>query len=509
MNIKIVETNNEIYVYFPYDNKLIEKVKTLYPCRWDKEQRAWCYPVSLKEEVYNLFNIYKPESNHKTKMIAPGFLLSHQKECLKIAEKKTKFGFYLDTGTGKTLLALTILWNLKSKSIIVAPLSTLQTVWEEQIQRWYSDMKYINLYPYKKSERELIILKDNSIHIINYEAFKIHYEVIKKAGYKCLIVDESSKLKGRTTDIAKTIIDFSNYVEYCYLFSGNPAPNNKMEFYPQIQAIAPNLLGYSFYAFRNRYFYPADRMGYVWVEKKEMQKEFIDRLKKVCIFIKKSDIIDLPEKSYIVKTIEMDPEQKTLYRKLKRDYALQIGDIKVITPTVLSMIAKLRQITSGFIYHSEGVYKFSNSKLDILKETLEEIGNNQVIIWTNFREETERLAKEIKNSLPVYGELSQKEKNNNIEAFKKGDIQYLVANQASIAHGQNLINSSYSIYYSLDWSSELYTQSQDRIYRYGQKNKCTYIHLLCKDTIDEIIYKRLQKKIDGTLEVLNHLKQEV
>lgn len=43
-------------------------------------------------------------------------------------------------------------------------------------------------------------------------------------------------------------------------------------------------------------------------------------------------------------------------------------------------------------------------------------------------------------------------------------------------------------------SYEEYRQSQDRIHRIGQKNKCTYIILQGKHTIDEKIYSCLQRK---------------
>lgn len=41
---------------------------------------------------------------------------------------------------------------------------------------------------------------------------------------------------------------------------------------------------------------------------------------------------------------------------------------------------------------------------------------------------------------------------------------------------------------------EEFKQSQDRIHRIGQENKCAYIILQGKDTIDEKIYNCLQRK---------------
>lgn len=46
----------------------------------------------------------------------------------------------------------------------------------------------------------------------------------------------------------------------------------------------------------------------------------------------------------------------------------------------------------------------------------------------------------------------------------------------------------------MSFSYEEFKQSQDRIHRIGQENKCAYIILQGKDTIDEKIYNCLQRK---------------
>ena len=56
------------------------------------------------------------------------------------------------------------------------------------------------------------------------------------------------------------------------------------------------------------------------------------------------------------------------------------------------------------------------------------------------------------------------------------------------------VNCTYNIYYSLSFSYEEFKQSKDRIHRIGQTNKCTYIILQAKNTIDKKIYNCLQRK---------------
>ena len=59
----------------------------------------------------------------------------------------------------------------------------------------------------------------------------------------------------------------------------------------------------------------------------------------------------------------------------------------------------------------------------------------------------------------------------------------------------------------MDYSYAAYEQSRARTHRIGQKNNCTYIHLVVKDTVDEKILEALcQKKSIADLCVDNYQK---
>ena len=50
------------------------------------------------------------------------------------------------------------------------------------------------------------------------------------------------------------------------------------------------------------------------------------------------------------------------------------------------------------------------------------------------------------------------------------------------------------VFYSLDYSMSNYEQTRARIHRVGQKNECTYIHLVARGTVDEKALKALHDK---------------
>ena len=92
--------------------------------------------------------------------------------------------------------------------------------------------------------------------------------------------------------------------------------------------------------------------------------------------------------------------------------------------------------------------------------------------------------------------LTSKTKNRDdiIRDFKNNKIKRLFTHPKLLGLGLTFVNCTYNIYYSMSFSYEEFKQSQDRIHRIGQENKCTYIILQGKGTIDEKIYNCLQRK---------------
>ena len=73
-------------------------------------------------------------------------------------------------------------------------------------------------------------------------------------------------------------------------------------------------------------------------------------------------------------------------------------------------------------------------------------------------------------------------------------IQY----QAGARGGNFQAFSNRLIFYSLPLSSELFEQAKKRIHRIGTTRNCFYTILLCKNSVEEKIYKTLLQRKDYT-----------
>ena len=127
------------------------------------------------------------------------------------------------------------------------------------------------------------------------------------------------------------------------------------------------------------------------------------------------------------------------------------------------------------------------SKLKYLTELLGKKADQQ-IIWINFREEALGL-KLLPNSELLIGNIPMDRQMEIIKDFKRGNLQYIIANQASISHGLTFVNCCRAVYFSQNYSYELMKQSRDRIHRIGQKYECLYDYLLTRKTVDGVIYR--------------------
>lgn len=227
----------------------------------------------------------------------------------------------------------------------------------------------------------------------------------------------------------------------------------------------------------------------------------------MCVHL--TDVIDMPEKTYLQRVIEMSPKQKQLCKEIQRDLYTQYGDHELDVPTILVARLRLAQIASGFISLDPNEedpperdvrwIDGGEAKMDALVEELASIvGEGQgAIVITRFSVEAERLYETLSFKYP--GKvclMTGYHKEGSIEAFQNGDYDIMIANIHLIARGYNLQRAHYMLFYSNSDSLEDRIQCEGRIYRNGQKNNCIYIDYKMKSSMDENILERLSMKKD-------------
>jgi len=354
---------------------------------------------------------------------------------------------------------------------------------------------------------------EKDLCIINYESFRTIDKKLAGAGFKITILDESARIRTwKRNSTADKVINFCDNVKYVYELSGVPAPNALYEYWTQIRILDPLLWGKSFYKFRIKYFNPKGYGGYTWEVKPEYKKKLIEDIKTVSESVNKADVLDLPERTESRRVFQLSAEERKHYKNIKNDLVTIIEEEGTVTaPSAVTAIMKLRQISSGFLLDGDTCHTIGNSKLKELLQLLEDIGNKQVIIWIQFKAEAQRIKETLQKKGIESGILNstatEDEKQNYLKAFKSGNLQYIICHPKSVGYGHTLINCSEAIYYSYSYSYDDDYQSGDRIYRFGQKEKCSLYYLMADKTMDSAILKAVHKKDSTSMAVLNYLKK--
>ena len=452
----------------------------------------WQFPETALQKLIQIGLVSSNEKSKDKEYInydVSSFLRKHQNKIVNLALNNGCYGIFADTGCGKTLCGIEISTHY-NKTLVLCPLSVIETAWIDDCHKFYPELNIINVWGNSRTERLKKLNEDADIYVMNYESYKILLNEIRKKNFDCLIVDESSVMKNMSSQITSMILEMQTVIPHRFVLSGCPTPNHNSEIFPQMKLIDPDVFGNNYYGFLARYFHQDMANPHIWYQTDDDKERYYARLSEKAIFLKKDDCVDLPEKVFEVCRFDMAKNQRKYYDNIVNDIQANINQWSKFEFTAKLM--KLREVTSGFIINKDNtITDFDNNKVKLLGEVIEEIGNQPIIVWCQFQHEIETLA-EIFNGVG----LTSKTKNRDdiIRQFKDNKIRLLFTHPQLVGKGLTFTNCTYNIYYSLSFSYEEFKQSQDRIHRIGQRNKCTYIILQAKNSIEEKIYDCIQRK---------------
>ena len=133
-------------------------------------------------------------------------------------------------------------------------------------------------------------------------------------------------------------------------------------------------------------------------------------------------------------------------------------------------------------------------KLEALKADIDELGNEQIIIWAHFVAELELIKKELSKDYDVrlyYGKTHQLIRKKIIKDFQENKFQIFIGNPATAAFGLNLQNAHNQYFYSNSFRIEDRLQAEDRSHRIGMTSPCVYKDIVVRKSIDEKIYSAI------------------
>ncbi len=459
---------------------------------------------------------------------------AHQLKALEMSWKKEVFAYFMEMGTGKSKVLIDNISMLYDNGkingvLIVAPKGVYKNWSDSEIPTHMVDHIEKNIVVWQslindKQKQKLNSLFETGEHlnvlVMNVEAFstKKGVEFASKflSCHRAMIaIDESTTIKNPNAKRTKNILLLSEQCSYRRILTGSPVTKSPLDLFSQCKFLDPWLLGHeSYYSFRTRYAMMrtanfGGRSVQIVVGYRNLS-ELTEKIKPFSYRCLKDDCLDLPEKTYMKRSIQMTDEQQKIYRQMKEMALAYLNGKQVTTATVITQLMRLHQITCGHFASDDGeIQEVKNNRIGELMNVLDEI-EGKAIIWAHYRHDIETIVKEVEkkygsNSIVTYyGDTTTEDRQKAIKQIQdlSSPTRFLVGTPQTGGYGITLTAASTMIYYSNGYDLEKRQQSEARIDRIGQKKNMTYVDIICEETIDEKIVKALRKKVNIATQIM-------
>jgi len=465
----------------------------------------------------------------------------HQKEVFDDSWAEDYYALFMEMGTGKSKVAIDTMGALfENKQIntalVIAPKGVYDNWFQKEIPIHLPDQikrRMVRWQPnftkkFTEEIKRLAVREEGDEDVLHILVMNVEALSTKKGAASALryleinpdnmvIVDESTTIKNRTAQRTKNVIDLGRAAKYRRILTGSPITKSPMDLFSQCAFLSSKALGFSnYYAFQSRYAVLQRRtMGHRSFQKLVGYRrldELSEKLEKFSARILKRDCLDLPDKIYMTRTVDLSDEQVSVYNQM-RELALaqvQSGELAT-TASILTQLMRLQQIVCGHLRTDDGeIRELKNSRLSALMEILEEV-QGKAIIWATWTHDIQAIAAALRDRFgedsvaTYYGETPQEDRQEIVNRFQQedSDLRFFVGQPKTGGYGITLTAADTMVYYSNSYDLEIRLQSEDRAHRIGQTKSVTYIDLISPNTMDEKILDALRSKINIASTVLN------
>ncbi len=429
---------------------------------------------------------------------------------LEILEQSKGLAILADMGTGKSLMTIAIIGTLMTekginKLLVVCPKSIVG-VWEEEFKK-FADYRYALTMlegPLGKKREAFGFMQGTALQVVvvNYEScWRLEKEIVKWKP-DAIVCDESSKIKNPGTTQSKALHRLGKRTRYNLILTGTPVTNNPLDFFSQYKFLDESIFGPSYYAFRNRYAVMGGFQNHQIIGYRHLA-ELVEKVHGIAYRIKIEDAVDLPPYIDETRTINLEDKAQALYRMIEKDCYAELSAGEITVRNVLTQLLRLSQCTGGFIRSDDSgvVQQVSSAKLDALEDIVDACldEGKKVVVFARFVPEIDAIEDMLKQKGIGYALIkgATKDRSEERRRFQEDpETRVFVGQLQTTGMGLTLTAASVAVFFSLDFSYANYDQSRARIRRIGQGEKCVYIHLVCKGTVDEKIMQALRHKGD-------------
>jgi len=458
----------------------------------------------------------------------------HQIKALKKSVDKKNYAYFMEMGTGKSKVLVDNMAMLYDKgkingALIIAPKGVYNNWFTGEIPTHLAShikpkmvLWTATISKTKQKEYDSLFETGYDLHILimNVESFstdkgRLFAGKFLRAHRALMTIDESTTIKNPTAKRTKAIVALGKEAYYKRILTGSPVTKSPLDLFSQCNFLSDELLeSGSYYSFKNRYaVMKTHNFGgrrVQLVHSYQRLDELASILKGFSYRVLKEECLDLPDKIYIKREVELSKEQLQAYSTMKSAALATLKGKMATAPHVLTQMMRLHQITCGHLKNDDGTTtEIKSNRMTELMNLLDET-EGKVIIWGNYIYDIENLVKAVGKEygadsvVQYYGATSQDDRAKAIKKFQDPDskVRFFIGNPQTAGYGITLTAASTVVYFSNGYDLEKRLQSEDRAHRIGQNKSVTYVDFIAPKTVDEKIVKALRNKIDIASQVM-------
>lgn len=410
-----------------------------------------------------------------------------------------------DMGLGKTAQTLAHLLlekqsgRMDKPSLVVLPTSLIFN-WKREAERFAPQLKLLSLHG-KTRSKHFHTIREHDVILTTYPLLWRDIEVLAEHEYHLLILDEAQTVKNVSSRAAQAVRKLNARHRLC--LTGTPVENNLGELWALFDFLLPGLLGDA-KEFTKTWQTPIEKHG------NQLRRDMLARRVKPFILRRRKEEVakELPAKTLIVRTVELEGGQRDLYetvriamdQRVREEIAAKGFSRSHII--ILEAMLKLRQVCcdpSLLKLESAKTVK-ERAKLDLLMGMLPELVSEgrKILVFSQFTKMLELIEAELVNKKLSYVKLTgdTQDREAVVRCFQDGEVPIFLISLRAGGVGLNLTTADTVIHYDPWWNPAVENQATDRAHRLGQTKNVFVYKLVVAGSIEEKILA-LQKKKAG------------
>ncbi|MBS4097868.1 MAG: helicase [Sulfuricella sp.] len=408
-----------------------------------------------------------------------------------------------DMGLGKTAQTLAHLLlekeagRLDRPALVVLPTSLIFN-WKREAERFAPALRVLSLHGKDRAER-FPLIAEHDVVLTTYPLLWRDEEALAAQPYHLLILDEAQTVKNAASQAAQVVRKLTTRHRLC--LTGTPLENHLGELWAQFDFLLPSFLGDA-KGFTRMWRTPIEKNG------DRLRRDLLaSRVKPFILRRRKEDVAkELPPKTIIVRTVELQGAQRDLYETVRSAMDKRVRD-EIVNKgfarsqiVILDALLKLRQVCCDpRLLKSAGVQKVKErAKLDLLMEMLPELveEGRRVLVFSQFTSMLALIEPELVRAKLDYVLLTgdTQDRESVVRRFQDGEVPIFLISLKAGGVGLNLTAADTVIHYDPWWNPAVENQATDRAHRLGQAKNVFVYKLVVAGSIEEKILALQDKK---------------